>query len=494
MLQQATIFKVTDEILDEIFFQCLPACEPVLASYFDSTLFVRPSSATAPLLLCQICSYWRDLAIQNPRLWCSLSTELIRSPELVDLWLRRAGGRSLSIRIDRLISRLPEYAPIHPPVVLPDLDYGSTVPLHLSLLVPNLHRCQRLELVNWRAPPYNPGGAPVLESLSLTLRSRYRSLDLPAARSLFEMLAHAPCPTKLHWDGPLLSIPWSQLRCLSWCPHDMEAFSVTIPQFAGITCLQLQFPWGFFEDAMSLPEACVCPQVTKFFFHGNVAGLCTVILPQLRHLVLEDLQGKSEAEEDRALLLLLEQSLCTLEIFEIHGGASHFFPAIRLLHPSIAPNLTRLLISSHDLNVFFMALETAVPDTLPQDMRLIRSVDRCFQIDGMDFTLPGVAPNILVSLLGRHFPRLAHLDLDDHFPDEGPVMATAVKAGNVAFLVRRNAALWKEYRAWWNSYDGERFREILVFRDLVALSRFEICWDKIYDGPVHGRNVFARPF
>ncbi|KAJ6503622.1 hypothetical protein C8R45DRAFT_923967 [Mycena sanguinolenta] len=496
MLQQGAIFKVTDELLDKIFVQCLPSREPVLASYFDSTRFVTPSRTTAPLLLCRVCGYWRDLAIRNPHLWSSLSTELIRSSELVELWLRRANGKNLSLRIDRLVSRLPEHTPIHPPRVLHE-HYASPVPLHLSLLVPKLHQCQRLELLNWGAPPDHvvmPESAPVLESLSLTLHSRNTSFNLPSPHSLSKLLAHAPHLSRLHWNAPLISIPWSQLQYLSWRPQNMGVFRATIPELTGVTCLRLEFPWGFFEHGMPLPEPFICPQVTEFFLHGNVAGLGTVVLPQLRHLVLEVVYSQSEAEEDTVLMLLLERSRCTIEIFEIHGGASDFFPARRLLHPSIAPTLTRLLISSHDLDAFFLALETAVPDTLPQDMRLLRSVDRCFQIDGMDFTLPGVAPNILAVLLGRHFPRLTQLDLDDHFPDEGPIMSRTVTAGDVSFLVRRNAALWREYKAWWNSYDGEIFRAILASRDLLALSHFEIRWDKFYDGPVDGRNAFARLF
>ncbi|KAF8144563.1 hypothetical protein K438DRAFT_2101788 [Mycena galopus ATCC 62051] len=340
-----------------------------------------PLQTMAPLLLCQVCGYWRDLAICNAHLWSSLSTEVTCSPELIELWLHRAGARSLSLRIDRALSHPQTDLPIHPPLLLHEFNYSSLIPLHLSLIVPKLHQCRQLELLNWPSPQdivAIPESFPALESLSVTLRSSDMGMALPAANLLSNLFAHAPGLRQLHLNGPHISIHWNQLQFLSWCPHDMEVFRATMPNLIGITCLRLQFPHGFFDDAVALPEPYVCPNVTEFFLHGNVAGLGTIVLPQLRNLVLEDLYSQSEAEEDTALVLLLERSLCAIEIFEIHGGASNFFPALQLLHRSIAPTLTHLLISSHKLDFFFRGLERAVPDTLSQDMRLLRAVDRCF--------------------------------------------------------------------------------------------------------------------
>ncbi|KAF8169370.1 hypothetical protein BJ912DRAFT_862166, partial [Pholiota molesta] len=52
------------EILQEIFIHCLPR---------DPLLQRQPSSTTAPILLCHICSSWRRLAQASASLWAHFS-------------------------------------------------------------------------------------------------------------------------------------------------------------------------------------------------------------------------------------------------------------------------------------------------------------------------------------------------------------------------------------------------------------------------------------
>ncbi|KAJ7885689.1 hypothetical protein B0H14DRAFT_3431641 [Mycena olivaceomarginata] len=193
-----------------------------------------------------------------------------------------------------------------------------------------------------------------LESLSVTLQY----LDSVAASSLAKVL-------------------------VTWHPADLDVFTRTIPQLTNITCLRLEFCWRFFHNDPSPPAPCVIPQVTAFFFKRHVVGL--IFLPQLRHLVLEYLESAGAEEEDVALMHLLEGSSCVLTSLEIRDHTSTTFPSLLLLHDSIAPSLTRLLISTRDLDNFFTALEAAELNTLPEDIRLLRSVDRCFHLHRTDF-------------------------------------------------------------------------------------------------------------
>ncbi|KAF8188497.1 hypothetical protein K438DRAFT_1972194 [Mycena galopus ATCC 62051] len=125
------------------------------------------------------------------------------------------------------------------------------------------------------------------------------------------------------------------------------------------------------DDDPSIPPPCIIPQVINFFFSGPVLPLRTIILPKLKHLVLENLASVGAEEVDVELMHLLEQSGCALISLEIHHHISTTFPSLLLLYDNIAPGLNRLLISSRNLNNFFTALEGAEPDTLPEDIRLL---------------------------------------------------------------------------------------------------------------------------
>ena len=68
--------------------------------------FVEISALKAPLLLGQICSHWRDIALSTPALWNSirlgawerLGLPLVKMP-LIKAWLGRSGNLPLSIQI-----------------------------------------------------------------------------------------------------------------------------------------------------------------------------------------------------------------------------------------------------------------------------------------------------------------------------------------------------------------------------------------------------------
>lgn len=92
------IHRFPPELLSETFLHCLP-----------EGLYNRPSPDTAPLLLGRVCSAWRTLSTQTPRLWTSLdlysiedATSEIWQPDigsctsLMLLWLQRSAACPLS--------------------------------------------------------------------------------------------------------------------------------------------------------------------------------------------------------------------------------------------------------------------------------------------------------------------------------------------------------------------------------------------------------------
>ncbi|KAJ7650138.1 hypothetical protein FB45DRAFT_1076282 [Roridomyces roridus] len=62
----------------------------------------RPMTTESPLILTQICSLWREISLQSPELWQSISLdddEHSPSPEILDAWAIRAADRPLNISL-----------------------------------------------------------------------------------------------------------------------------------------------------------------------------------------------------------------------------------------------------------------------------------------------------------------------------------------------------------------------------------------------------------
>ncbi|KAH6912055.1 hypothetical protein BKA70DRAFT_1266415 [Coprinopsis sp. MPI-PUGE-AT-0042] len=88
--------RIPEDILQEIFFHCLP----------EKLNECQPSVDKAPLLLCLVCSRWRSVAISTAGLWKSI---FIEGPEnhqrrrhlrWVDPWLQRSCEASLDVYLD----------------------------------------------------------------------------------------------------------------------------------------------------------------------------------------------------------------------------------------------------------------------------------------------------------------------------------------------------------------------------------------------------------
>ncbi|KAJ6517969.1 hypothetical protein C8R47DRAFT_1773 [Mycena vitilis] len=86
--------RLPEDVLREIFLACLPwSGNPVM------------SSREAPLLLGQVCSSWRRIALTTPQLWSSLhvvvpnAARLRQISDAVDTWLSRSGVLPLSITL-----------------------------------------------------------------------------------------------------------------------------------------------------------------------------------------------------------------------------------------------------------------------------------------------------------------------------------------------------------------------------------------------------------
>ncbi|KAF9462332.1 hypothetical protein BDZ94DRAFT_1166046, partial [Collybia nuda] len=103
----APLRRIPEELLQEIFFHCLPVDHNATMSCHD-----------APLLLGRVCSHWRRVSLGTPRLWSGIHivvpvstppspnqhpSEILEQNhvifEAVDAWLGRSGDLPLSISL-----------------------------------------------------------------------------------------------------------------------------------------------------------------------------------------------------------------------------------------------------------------------------------------------------------------------------------------------------------------------------------------------------------
>lgn len=94
----APVRYVPSEVLSEIFIWCLPRVDP--NDEFDENIFLDDG---VPLLLAEICSRWRAIALSTPQLWTTISvhfpSNVGRVLEAVQMWLKRSGSLPLAVNI-----------------------------------------------------------------------------------------------------------------------------------------------------------------------------------------------------------------------------------------------------------------------------------------------------------------------------------------------------------------------------------------------------------
>jgi hypothetical protein len=96
------INRLPQDVLAEVFVQCLPKFE------LGSSIEGLSTEDVAPLLLCSVCSSWRELALSLPRLWQRLSLRFSntipmsgsKTEEVIALihgWIKRSGVLPLTL-------------------------------------------------------------------------------------------------------------------------------------------------------------------------------------------------------------------------------------------------------------------------------------------------------------------------------------------------------------------------------------------------------------
>ncbi|KAJ7021809.1 hypothetical protein C8F04DRAFT_1241148 [Mycena alexandri] len=165
------VLTLPPEITSHIFLDCLP---------FHGR--VQPSSIKAPLVLAQVCQYWRDIALATPQLWSSIDMKLeIGQPNIPDkgtialllrTWLSRAKRSPISLTL-----RLPYHQPISKEVISVIPAYAGQ--LHRLELQASDSDCETLRAMC--------SDFPILRDIAITC---YGSVHWLSAKSA----SHTSCP------------------------------------------------------------------------------------------------------------------------------------------------------------------------------------------------------------------------------------------------------------------------------------------------------------
>lgn len=202
------------EILQEVFFWCLPT--PSNAS--QQAVFMRretlSSSRYAPLLLCHVCRQWRDVALSSPNLWTTLSVIVrlgvaVPAPDLVSLWLSRSGALPLDLALYQQNDSNANCVAVGHILDIFEQRILRWGKVHLELSGP----CStRLGIGDERA-------GPLLEDFRL-----YISDNFSREEDLFSVFNYVPRLQSLHVSriprldlsgGSSTQVPWKQLTHLS---------------------------------------------------------------------------------------------------------------------------------------------------------------------------------------------------------------------------------------------------------------------------------------
>ncbi|KAJ6534713.1 hypothetical protein B0H10DRAFT_1972366 [Mycena sp. CBHHK59/15] len=472
-----SMVRVPNEVWGEIFLQCLPAPYTMLASHLVQSLFLKPSSTEAPLLLCRVSGQWRAIVFAAPGLWTSLNPQSVLDPRLVHRWLQRALKAPLSISIQ--------------PSTNPD---RQDVTPHLKILIPTVSRCHDLEVVEWfrhrvldaPLPPVVP-----LRTVSVSIDHR----DVQGARWFTRLLQRAPALSRMHWMGPRILAPWSQLTYLSFSPCDGADLERVCVQLKNLTELQLI---GFksltdfnveFSTPPDLPH--VLPNIKKFSLHHTGLFLDFITLPVVEKIIFLE----CDAGIEESIIPFLDRSACRIGSLELQDSGSSLAFFI-FDNTSLAASLTYLSIGSEDLSMLFSCLEDRSPGTLPQKLHLLRSVDRCFQIDILNAIAQDETTGVLASLIHSYLPHLSALDLDPELFASEQMESRSVVSRTGSFCLVRPTCLLTEYEAWWASVDGQEFQALWSAGNSEALDAFHVEWDVVSArAPPHsGFNLFANPY
>ena len=195
--QCTPINRLPDELLIEIFRLC----------FVDVELFLPPAARDVPLLLCNVCRRWRQVAVTVSVLWSTIKLSKRHSARFVSTWLSRAGTLPIGVSF----------------ILEPPRFRSRKSHRHFDVVVPLSRRWQYLELRILQGASFHllrnlsSDALPSLEVLNISLNISDEGNTRIYLRSPFGNVfqsaprLHSVDVWGVHSDPFHMALPWSQL-------------------------------------------------------------------------------------------------------------------------------------------------------------------------------------------------------------------------------------------------------------------------------------------
>ncbi|KAJ6537855.1 hypothetical protein B0H19DRAFT_1181055 [Mycena capillaripes] len=346
--------RLPEDVIRAIFIACMPSKRNAVMSPEDT-----------PLLLCQICSSWRQIALATPLLWASLHivvpvAKIDQLIQAVRSWLSRSGVLPLSI------SLVPSRA-----LRVRSATDEELLAL-LSSLVPLSGRWRRIRMIV----------------------RRYRSFE-PFAQFCpedFPLLRTASVGTFLFYEEDLSASPWQSLPFLD--AAGLRRLSIAY----GYRFSELQKPWAQLthlnisgidhlwprtfqlQTALAILRQCRALQTCAMRVDESDPTLNTltpVSLPYLWHLAMVNNMGESPADDFFKNLVLPKLRSLEYTCYSPDLPRSALFPALERVSLTVdwlstaqLIDFLRLLPLLSDLELMHEPMLTAHTGPLDPDFLL----------------------------------------------------------------------------------------------------------------------------
>lgn len=430
--------RLPPEIFQEIFVQCLSTSR-------NSVMHSRE----APMLLTEVCSDWRRIALSTPALWSSLHFVFPHPASASDgskharfdavrAWLARSGTLSkLSISV------YSEFLDDSQPTLTKSL--GSFI-----------HRCKRLKITAPLEHIARLGvpSLPELEDVTIHGRDWISSSDTLARLDTFSFLKDAPSLrkvklTKIVDIWPILRLPFGKLEALHLEASTDDLFTSTsaleiLNQCQNLRVCSLRYDQSLLAHRPDHTRTVTLPLVHSFSIFADGHGLQQIlgylILPKLREFNLS--QNQMPLVDDRfdlpALLSsLLDRSCCVLKKCKLSLSPGDLAACLSIMPSVVDLNLTDHLEVIGDAFIRRFVRTETDPYLGPNLERII--LTRCFDVSGdllVDFirsrqtSIPRLIYACIVFDVNPHFStavsqiidgfRHEGVDIVIRFPDNFP--------------------------------------------------------------------------
>ncbi|KAJ6502136.1 hypothetical protein C8R45DRAFT_1190482 [Mycena sanguinolenta] len=358
------VLALPSEILAEIFFFC--------PQYIDGRVIPHPNDA--PLVLCAVCQRWRNIALNTPKLWCSLFLTSRRDSgprpfrltakagplyvELCRSWLSRA--RSVPLSLCAMLSSVPE-----------DILHSIT-----DLIRSSSHQWRDISLGTGFSTSIFPvdGQYPFLEKLSVETFPPAPILSFRDAPRLYSVFF--PRYTSR------IELPWKQITSFRTASIDIEECRELLRQVSNLVNASFHIPTS--GDLTLLADTIYLPKLRSLTLgepyhtearHGPAAQLTSIPMalfaglktPALKNLALGTDCCELGACDMAPFLSFVSQSPFQLRTLELSRIPTTVDGLLHCLNATPTVTNLKLEISIHipDLNPLFVEI-TGQRDFLPK--------------------------------------------------------------------------------------------------------------------------------